>query len=214
MATLLVVIVASVALIRKIVNLVVVALCHRHLVAEFAFRTKLDLFLMLLCEQAVGHLQVVDVVEILGDSLEYFVAEASSALEVPGAILLMKQHVEPLNFECVIGHGHVPRQKGFGQAKHLFEPAKMINWLCHHCLLEDVVSTRLEINILPIPRLLLVQRPLKKERDCSMKVFARVAIFIARYWPCCIDRLQEELVERLLPSSLVLSLEHTLKLHK
>ncbi len=42
MATLLVAIVASVALIRKIVNLVVVAL--RHLKAEFAFHAKLDLF--------------------------------------------------------------------------------------------------------------------------------------------------------------------------
>ncbi len=54
MATLVAAIVVSVALIRKIANLVVVAL--RHLVAEFAFLVKLDLLLTLLREQAVGHL--------------------------------------------------------------------------------------------------------------------------------------------------------------
>ena len=47
-----------------------------------------------------------------------------------------------------------------------------------------------------------------------MKVFVRVAIFIAWHWPCCIDRLWEALVECLLPSSLVLSLDHILELCK
>ena len=112
MATLVAAIIASIALIRKIANLVIIALCH--LVAEFAFHTKLNLLLTLLCEQAVGHLQVVDVVEILGNDLKCFVAEASSALEVPGVVLLMKRHIKPLNLECVVGRGHVSRRKGFG----------------------------------------------------------------------------------------------------
>ncbi len=54
MATLVAAIVVSVALIREMANFVVLAL--RHLVAEFALRTKLDLLLVLLCEGAVGHL--------------------------------------------------------------------------------------------------------------------------------------------------------------
>ena len=111
-ATLVAVIVASVALVCEMANLVVVAL--RHLVAEFAFCAKLDLLLTLLCEQAIGHLQIEDDVEILGNSCECFVAEASSALKVPSAVLLMDRHVEPLNFECVVGRGHVPGRKGFG----------------------------------------------------------------------------------------------------
>ncbi len=49
-ATLVVAIVAPVALIRKVANFVVVAL--HHFVVEFAFGTKLDLFFMLLSEQA------------------------------------------------------------------------------------------------------------------------------------------------------------------
>ena len=105
-------IVTSVALICKITNLVIVALCHS--VVGFAFSAKLDLFLKLLSEQAVGHLQDVDVVEVLGNDLKGFIAEASSALEVPGAVLLVKRHVEPLNFECVVGRRHVPCRKGFG----------------------------------------------------------------------------------------------------
>ena len=58
--------------------------------AEFAFCAKLDLLLTLLREQAVGHLGVVDVVELLSNGLKSFVAEALSALEVQGAVLLMK----------------------------------------------------------------------------------------------------------------------------
>ena len=87
-ATLVAAILASVALVRKMANLVVVALCH--LVAEFAFCAKFNLLLTLLCEGAVGHLRIEDVVEILGDSCGCLVAEASSALEVLVAILLME----------------------------------------------------------------------------------------------------------------------------
>jgi hypothetical protein len=53
-ATLVAAIIVSVALIREMANLVIVALCH--LVAEFTLHTKLDLHLSLLRERAVGHL--------------------------------------------------------------------------------------------------------------------------------------------------------------
>jgi hypothetical protein len=111
-ATLVAAIVMPVALIREVANLVVVLL--HHFVAEFRFGVKLDLFLTLLCEQAIGHLRVEDILEVLGNGLEFFVAEALFALEVPCTVLLVKRHVKPLNFECVVGRGHVPRRKGFG----------------------------------------------------------------------------------------------------
>ncbi len=111
MATLLVAIVASIAPIRQMVNLVVIAL--RHLVAEFALGTKLDLLLSLPCERAIGHLQVVIVVKIFADGCKCLVAETASTLEVPNAVLLMKRHVEPLNLECVVGPRHVAVWKGF-----------------------------------------------------------------------------------------------------
>ena len=104
-------IVVSVALIRGMANLVIVAL--RHLMAELTLCTKLDLLLLLLCERAVGHLQVVEVVEVLGDSHRCLVAEASSTLEVPVAVLQMKGHVKPLDLECVVGRRHVAGRKGF-----------------------------------------------------------------------------------------------------
>ena len=110
-ATILVALFASIALIREMANLVVVALCH--LVAEFALGAKLDLFLSLLGERAIGHLRVVDVVEILADGRECLVAEASSTLEVPVAVLQMKGHVKPLDLECVVGRRHVAGRKGF-----------------------------------------------------------------------------------------------------
>jgi hypothetical protein len=110
-ATLLVAIFASKAPIREMANLVVVAL--HHLVVEFALGAKLDLFLSFFGERAIGHLRVVDVVKILADGRECLVAETSSTLEVPIAVLLMKRHVEPLIFECVIGPRHVAGRKGF-----------------------------------------------------------------------------------------------------
>ena len=53
-ATLVAAIIASVGLIHKVANLVVVAL--HHFLAEFVFGPKLNLFLTLLCEQAVNHM--------------------------------------------------------------------------------------------------------------------------------------------------------------
>jgi hypothetical protein len=77
-----------------------------------------------------------------------------------------------------------------------------------------MISSRLKVDVLPISRLFLIQHPLKKEQDHSTKVLVRVAILITRDWPRCISRLREVLVERLLPPSPVLSLEHILKLRK
>ena len=90
----------------------------------------------------------------------------------------------------------------------------MIEWFCHHQLLEDVISTRLKVDILPIPRLLFAQRPLKKELNSLMKILARPAILLAQHWPCCINRLRKVLMEHLLAGSPVLSLEHIFELHK
>ncbi len=104
-------IVVSIALIRKMANFVVIAL--HHLVAEFALRMKLDLLLLLLCERAIGHLRVVDVVEVLADGRECLVTETSSTLEVPIAVLLMKGHIKPLDLECIVGRRHVAGRKGF-----------------------------------------------------------------------------------------------------
>ena len=111
-ATLVAAIGVPVMLIREVANLIIVAL--HHFVAKFVFGMKLNLFLTLLCEQAVSHVRVEDILEVLGDGLQFFVAEALSTLEVPCTVLLVKPHVKPLNFECAIGRGHVPRRKGFG----------------------------------------------------------------------------------------------------
>ncbi len=89
----------------------------------------------------------------------------------------------------------------------------MIDRLCHHCLLEDKISSRLYVNVLPILRLFLIQHPLKKERYCSTKVIIQVTILIARNWPRRVNGLWKMLVERLLPRSPVLSLQHILELH-
>ena len=211
-APLLVTLLASIALIREVANLVVVAL--RHVMAEFALGAKLDLFLSLLGERAVGHLRIVDRVEVLADGRECLVTETSSALEVPVAVLLVERHIKPLDLECVVWPRHVAGRESFSRAKHLLKSAEMIEWLRHHRLLKGVVPSRLKVNVLPIPRLFLIQRPLKKERERSTIVLFRVAILLARNWPRRVDGLREMLMEHLLPSSPVLALQHIFELRK
>ena len=73
-------ILAPVTMIHVVAKLLLLAL-HKH-VTEFAPGSKLDLLLTLLCKQAIGHLQVKHILEILGNGLEFLVDEASSALKV------------------------------------------------------------------------------------------------------------------------------------
>ncbi len=80
----------------------------RHLVAEFALRTKLDLLILLLRERSIGHLRVVDIVEILADGRKCLVAETSSTLEVPIAVLLMKRHINHSILSASLGAGMSP----------------------------------------------------------------------------------------------------------
>jgi hypothetical protein len=90
----------------------------------------------------------------------------------------------------------------------------MFHWGLHHRLLEDVISTRLQVNVLPIPRLFLVQRLLNEELDCSMEVFSQAAILRGRYWHSCINRLWKVLMKHLFPGYFVVALEHVFKLRK
>jgi hypothetical protein len=43
--------------------------------------------------------------------------------------------------------------ESFCCANHLFEPSEMVDWHLHHGFLEDVVSPRLHVNVLHVPRL-------------------------------------------------------------
>ena len=127
---------------------------------------------------------------------------------IPMSMENLTQNLWHINFRL----GDVPHREGFGWLNHLFKPAKMIEWHCHYWLLEDIVSTRLKLEVLPIPRPLFVRRPLEKELKSLMKVFAGVSILFAWNWPCCVGRLWKMLVEHLLPGSPVLSMEHIFKL--
>ena len=87
----------------------------------------------------------------------------------------------------------------------------MIKRRRHHLLLKDIVFTRLKIDVFPISRLLLIQRPLKKELKSLKEVLTGVAILFDQSWHPRVDGLWEVLMECLLPGSYVLSLEHNLK---
>jgi hypothetical protein len=109
---------------------------------------------------------------------------------------------------------HVSCWESCRRPDHLFELTKMFHGGLHHHFLENVVSARLHIDILPIPRLFLIQHLLNKEMNCSMEVFFQTVILHSRYWHSCIDRLRKVLVEHLFPGRFVMALEHILKLPK
>jgi hypothetical protein len=90
----------------------------------------------------------------------------------------------------------------------------MIDWHLHHWLWEDMVSPRLQIDVLHIPRLFLIQFLLNKELNCSMEVLFQFTILRNWHWHRCVDGLWTMLVKDLFPGSSVMALEHILKLHK
>jgi hypothetical protein len=82
----------------------------------------------------------------------------------------------------------------------------MIDWHLHHWLKEDVVSTGLQIDILPIPRLFLVQRLLNEELNCLMEIFFQATILCSGHWHRRINRLRKVLVKHLFPCHFVTAL--------
>jgi hypothetical protein len=90
----------------------------------------------------------------------------------------------------------------------------MLNCCLHHRLLEDVVSARLQIDVLLIPRLFLVQHPLNKELNFSMEVFFQATILRSWHWHRHIDGLWKVLLKHLFPGHFVMALEHILELYK
>ncbi len=90
----------------------------------------------------------------------------------------------------------------------------MINWHLHYWFLEDMVSPRLQIKVLPVPRLFLIQRPLNKELKCAMEIFFQVAILHNWHWQRCINGLRKVFLKYLFPGRSVVALEHILELHK
>jgi hypothetical protein len=126
----------------------------------------------------------------------------------------MERHVKPFKLQRLVGRMHVSCWESRRHPDHLFELSKMFHGGLHHWFLEDVVFAGLHIDILPIPRLFLVQRLLNKELNCSMEVFFQTAILHSWYWHSCIDGLPKVLVKHLFPGRFVVALEHILKLPK
>ncbi len=90
----------------------------------------------------------------------------------------------------------------------------MVDWRMHHGFFEDVVSPRLHVDVLPVPRLFLVQHPPNKELKSFMEDLFQVAILCNRQWHHPINRLWEVLMKHLFPGCSAVALEHVFELHK
>ena len=181
---------------------------------HFVSHVLLDLTFAFLCQGAICYLQIKDVLEVLCDRLKRLIAKTLAALDVLHPVLFVEGHIEPLKLQRLIGWMHVSCWEGFCHPNHLFKSSKMFHWGLHHLLLEDIVSTRLHVNVLPIPRLFLVQRSLNEELDYLMEVFFQAVILHGRYWHSHINRLWKVLMKHLFPGCFVMALEHMLELHK
>jgi hypothetical protein len=117
----------------------------------------LDLTLTFLHQGAICYLRIKNVLKVLCDRLKHLIAKTSAALDKLYPVLFVKGHIEPLKLWHLVGWMHVTCWESFCHPNHLFESLKMFNWQLHHQLLEDMVSARLHVDILPISRLFLVQ---------------------------------------------------------
>jgi hypothetical protein len=87
--------------VNEMLELVVIA--RLKLVAKLATSCLADLVLALLLERTIANPRVVDVLKILRESHERFIAESASASDILRAIRLVKAHVEPLNLLSSVG---------------------------------------------------------------------------------------------------------------
>ena len=158
-------------------------------------------------------MRIEDVLELFCDGLEILILEASSALKILCRVFGVEGHIEPLGMQRDVGLGYIPCRKSFGRVKHFFEPSKMFERWLHLRLLEDVVSTGLKIDILPVSRLFLLHCLLKGELESLLEVLSGSASLRSWCQDCYIDGLRKVLVERLIPGSPVLALEHIFELH-
>jgi hypothetical protein len=174
----------------------------------------LDLMLAFLCKGAICHLQIINVLKVLCNRLKRLVTKISSTLNILHAILRVEGHVKPLKLQHLVGQWHVSCWESFCRTNHLFKLSKMIDWQLHHWFLEDVVSPRLHIDVLSIPRLFLVQHLQNKELNSMMKAFFQAMILHSWHWHHCINGLWKVLVKHLFSGCSVIALGHIFKLHE
>ena len=135
-----------------------------------------DLVVALFLERSIGNPRVMNTLEILREGREHFVNKSASASDVLRAIRLVKARVKPLNLQSRVGGCEISRGKEFRDSQHLLESIKMVQGLRHEVLMDPMIPTGHHIDILAIPWLLLVQRLLEEQVDCTSEVFSRGAI--------------------------------------
>jgi hypothetical protein len=122
-------------------------------------------------------------------------------------------HVEPFHGEARGGLLKVALGEQFRHAQHLLPSMQMVKGFCGERLPDVAVAARLQVDVLPVPRLLLVQSFLQEHLDCTAKVLLQQAIMLGGDHRC-VDWLREVVVQDLLPGSLILPLQDVLELLK
>ncbi len=96
---------------------------------------------------------------------------------------------------------------------HLFPSMKLVKGTHLNLLLDIVITTRQHVEVLPVPRLLLMQNFSNEKLHSRTEVCFTRAILLDWYI-LRIGQFREVLVNDLLPGSFVLALEHILELHE
>ena len=120
-------------------------------------------------------------------------------------------HVEPFHREARGGLLKVALGEQFRNAQHLLPLMKMVEGFRGERLPDVVVADRLQVDVLPVLRLLLVQSFLQEQLNCTAKIFLPRAIMFGGDHHG-VDWLREVVVHDLLPGSLILPLQDVLKL--
>ncbi len=97
--------------------------------------------------------------------------------------------------------------------EHLLKMMEMVQRSREELLVDAMVPTRRQVVVLAIPGFLLVQSADQEQIDCMQEVLSQ-GVILRRLDDFWVDRLQEVLVEHLLPVGLVVAKEHIANLSK
>jgi hypothetical protein len=156
------------ALLQKIANLAIVAI--QQLMAHLTLCVGSNFVKLAARNKAFAQARVVDRLKILRERLQRLFVKLTARADVLRSARPVEGHIEPFHGEAQGGLLKIALGEQFRHAQHLLPSMKMVEGFCGKRLPDVVVAARLQVGVLPVPRLLLVQSFLQKQLNCIAKV--------------------------------------------
>jgi hypothetical protein len=174
------------------------------LILQFEMSKLFETLKLHVFEHAVNFVLVELCLEELGDAFEGLCLELLASNDEFIMVVLMKQHVIPLEHERVRWLCHVAGWQGFGSAQHLLELMPVCARGGHQILSKRIIVSWLHVDILLVAWFFIPNYCADKKRDCAIEVFLVIAIFtLTSFFGIIFKRFREVLAEHLKPGGTI-----------